>query len=285
MEPATTRQWRLVADAFSISELSTFPSSLFEANGLPRAACKSQLTDAIWKLRAWDTKTRTENPVQYVLDGGSLLHKVLWPKGMAFAEICQLYLDYVCRRYGKPIIVFDGYTQGPSTKDITHIRRCKGVYSPEVKFTAQMPCKLKKDVLPGNTKNKQMLIELLGAKFTENNCTVRHAQEDADRLITAVECTKTSKVGVVGQYTDLLVLLCYFAEPTSKSLFLRSDKIQNGRLWDIHQVQRTLGCRMTRILPIIHALSGCDTTSRFFWHWQRACSEKNLALKSGTNRW
>jgi hypothetical protein len=134
---------------------------------------------------------------------------------------------------------------------------------------------VEKDVF-GNTKNKQMFIELRVAKFTENNCTVRHAQGAADRLIvlTAVECTKTSQVVVIGEDTDLLVLLCYFAEPKSKSLILRSDKTQNGRLWDIHQVQRALGCRMTKILPVIHALSGCNTTSRFFWHWQRACSEK-----------
>jgi hypothetical protein len=37
-----------------------------------------------------------------------------------------------------------------------------------------MPYKFKKDIFLGNTKNKQMSIDLLGAKFTENNCTVRN---------------------------------------------------------------------------------------------------------------
>ena len=246
-------------------ELATFPFALFEPNGLPRAACKAQLADTLWKLKEWE-KTEHKEPVQFVQDGGSLLHKITWPKGLTFDEISNLYMDYVQCQFGRPIVIFDGYTQEPSTKDITYIRRSKGILSPEVDFTAQMPCKLKKDAFLANTRNKQMFINLLAAKLVEHGCIVRHASEDADRLIvmTAIEFSGASDVIVVGEDTDLLVLLCYFAEPNTKRLFFMSDRTQNSKLRDIKQLQQTLGYRISNILPVIHSLTGCDTSSRLF---------------------
>ena len=111
-----------------------------------------------------------------------------------------------------------------------------------------------------------MFINLLAAKLVEHDCIVRHASGDADRLIvmTAIEFSGVSDVIVVGEDTDLLVLLCYFAEPNTKRLFFISDRTQNSKLWDIKQLQQTLGYRISNILPVIHSLTGCDTTSRLF---------------------
>ena len=61
--------------------------------------------------------------VQYVLDGGALLHKVIWPNGITYSKIFSLYVQYVKRKYGKAIVVFEGYQSGPSTKDYAHQRR------------------------------------------------------------------------------------------------------------------------------------------------------------------
>lgn len=36
------------------------------------------------------------------------------------------------------------------------------------------------------------------------------------------------------------------------------------RLWDIQQTQATLGEYVCKILPFLHAITGCDTTSRLF---------------------
>ena len=36
------------------------------------------------------------------------------------AGICSLHVQYVANRYGKATVVFDGYQNGPSTKDVTH---------------------------------------------------------------------------------------------------------------------------------------------------------------------
>jgi len=55
-------------------------------------------------------------PVQYVLDGDALIHRVPWPKGAtSYREICLMYCDYVKKKYGNAIIEFDGYS-GPSTR-------------------------------------------------------------------------------------------------------------------------------------------------------------------------
>jgi hypothetical protein len=56
-------------------ELSTRPMSLFDKENLMREADKPPLKNAIGKLSAADTPQIPTN-VKYVLDGGSLLHKV-----------------------------------------------------------------------------------------------------------------------------------------------------------------------------------------------------------------
>lgn len=61
----------------------------------------------------------------YVLDGGSLLHRVPWKKGDSYCATADSYADFTIRRYGMATLVFDGYTGGPSIKDNTHLR-CLG---------------------------------------------------------------------------------------------------------------------------------------------------------------
>ena len=59
----------------------------------------------------------------FILDGGSLLHKVHWENNSTYLDISNSYLKYVKAKYGNAIVVFDGYPEGPSTKDNTHTRR------------------------------------------------------------------------------------------------------------------------------------------------------------------
>ena len=64
-----------------------------------------------------------------MLDGGALLQRVPWSKGETFEAVCERYVEYVSRRYGKATIVFDGYESGPGIKDVTHRRRGHGAGS------------------------------------------------------------------------------------------------------------------------------------------------------------
>ena len=64
---------------------------------------------------------------KYVLDGGSLLHKVTSTIGDTFAQICRAYVKYIKKRYGNcPTIVFDRGYDATSNKDAVPVRRAKG---------------------------------------------------------------------------------------------------------------------------------------------------------------
>ena len=59
-------------------ELCTFPAAIFDNNGLPREALKPPLADAIWRLgNCAYQESSMPSSVKYVLDGGSLLHRIL----------------------------------------------------------------------------------------------------------------------------------------------------------------------------------------------------------------
>ena len=104
-------------------ELCSYPPALFDETGMMRLASKSLLADAIWKLLG-DLPQKRANceEVQYVLDGGSLIHHIPWHRGTTYSTICTQYTTYVRRRYNNAFVVFDGYEAGPSTKDMTHRR-------------------------------------------------------------------------------------------------------------------------------------------------------------------
>ncbi|CAG2201846.1 unnamed protein product [Mytilus edulis] len=249
-------------------ELCSVPSSLFDNNGLPRQANKSILADSIWDFDGCGCLETGIN-VHHVLDGGSLIHRIPWTKGNSFNSICQAYIDYVKSHYSQATIVFDGYPDVPTVKDITHIRRSKGCISPKINFSAEMPCKTKKDAFLSNEENKQRFINLLSAKFEASNYAVVHAFDDADLNIvqTAVSISEEQHVVVIGEDTDLLVLLCYHAMMHNKNVYFKSEpkqSIQKIRIWDIKKTKKHLGEAICRLLPFIHAFSGCDTTSRVF---------------------
>ncbi|KAK6181968.1 hypothetical protein SNE40_009743 [Patella caerulea] len=143
-------------------ELCSNPSSLFEPSGLLRQANKPILADAVWALgRGNEMPAPDEEDMSYVLDGGSLIQRLPWKRDETFDSICKSYVDYVIRKYTSPIIVFDGYDTGPSTKDTTHLRRTKGAGDAQVNFVGGMPLKTKKEHFLANSMNKQKFILLL----------------------------------------------------------------------------------------------------------------------------
>jgi hypothetical protein len=126
-------------------ELSSVPSSMFDCNRLPREACKSNLVDAIWACGSDCTHEIDGEGFQYVLDGGSLLQRIPWTHGDSFGSIAQMYVYHVIKKYKDPVIIFDSYPELPSIKSVTHLRRTKGIVSPNIHFTPTMPCKTKRN--------------------------------------------------------------------------------------------------------------------------------------------
>ena len=115
-------------------ELCSNPPALVESPFLLRVAQKPVLADAIWTLLQTPNIPAVSNRVQYVLDGGALLQRIPWMKGVTYSEILGTYTEYVTRKYVHAIVVIDGYLNS-STKDKTHQRRLKSKNGATVTFT------------------------------------------------------------------------------------------------------------------------------------------------------
>jgi len=103
-------------------ELTAVPAAFFK-DGMMHETAKSLLAKELKgavKLRVCNSTV----PLNYVVDGGWLLHKVKWQSVGTYDDVLDQYVHYVCRYFGsKATIVFDGYGNGPTTKDQEHNRR------------------------------------------------------------------------------------------------------------------------------------------------------------------
>jgi hypothetical protein len=52
-----------------------------------------------------------------VIGGGAMLHRVPWPKSAPYADLIELYIKHIHSHFCNVHVVFDGYVNGPSTKD------------------------------------------------------------------------------------------------------------------------------------------------------------------------
>ena len=126
-------------------ELCAYPPALVESRSILRKPDKPQLAHAIIKyINSLHLEEIQEIQCtnQYVLDGGSLLHRLPWHKDETYENIANSYVDFTLNTYGKAIIVFDGYSTSPTIKDMTHRRRSTKTsrnvnLSPGMKFVGQ----------------------------------------------------------------------------------------------------------------------------------------------------
>lgn len=129
-------------------ELTSLPTSLFGGSGFPREANKHTLTEFLWSSEESTPASLPCENIKYILDGGSLLHRLPWPKGSSYTDLVEMYVNFVSRKYEDANIIFDGYCSGPGTKDMTHLRRSKGMVGTNIAFTADMLLCEKKGTLP-----------------------------------------------------------------------------------------------------------------------------------------
>ena len=114
---------------------------------------KSTLADSIWKMSQCQ-RTALPIDIQYVLDGGALLHRIPWNKGSTFSEILKTYSDYVLNKY-----------EVASTMDSTYMRCSKAKLGLVVSFTPDMKLSGTKDLFLSNKTNKQNFVTMLGAEL------------------------------------------------------------------------------------------------------------------------
>ena len=129
-----------------------------------------------------------------------------------------------------------------------------------------MTLTLKKDLFLKNKENKQAFIKMLGRKLQSSGFPVFHADDDADVLIVkkAIEVSQTINTTVIGDDTDLLVLLLYHTRNIkSFDIFFHPEPKQFARkkpiTVSIHSAVRKLGIKLCENILFIHALLGCDT--------------------------
>ena len=250
-------------------ELCSYPSALFDSSLLLQEADKPALADAIWKLCESDIPADIpHNGIQYVLDGGALLQRIPWSCRSTYRDICHQYTEYVTRKYRGAIVVFDGH-ESTNTRDMTHQRLAKGNAGTTVTFTADMPITMKKGQFLANRRNKQQFIFMLSEELQKKNCKAHHASGDADLLIVqqAIKSATTTNTVLVGDDTDLIILLCYHASLESHDLFFCPEQRKNMKkphIWNIKATKQMLGPDICNHILFIHALLGCDTTSRLY---------------------
>ena len=92
----------------------------------------------------------------------------------------------------------------------------------------------------------------------------------------AVDASLLYSTTLIGEDTDLLVLLLYYAQENGKGIYFKSDKPKKDgsqKVYDIRSLKKVMGPEICTQLLFIDALTGCDTTSRIFSVGKKSFSE------------
>ena len=103
---------------------------------------------------------------------------------------------------------------------MAHRQSAKGKLGLTVSFTKEMCLTVAKDIFLSNPMNKQNFLKPLGDDLQATGCKIFYALSDADVLIAqkAIKSASVQDTVLVGDDTDLLVLLLYHSNPTGKGL-------------------------------------------------------------------
>ena len=251
-------------------ELCLYPMSLFEGKGILRQADKPQLAEALRnhvKTKSDSAVTQTVPVTEHILlDGGSLLHRLKWKEGSTCSAIADDYASFTVEHYGRATVVFDGYDIGPSIKDCTHQRRSRKLNANKVNITEVTKFAGKKEDFLSNGENKQALIQLIMDRMQQEGCDVIQAEGDADVDIAkaAINMSALRPTTLIGEDTDLLVLLLFHADVSKcTALYFLSDKVKSY-VYNIKVLKQVLGEAVCNDLLFLHAFTGCDSVSRVF---------------------
>ncbi|KYN14791.1 hypothetical protein ALC57_12999 [Trachymyrmex cornetzi] len=179
-------------------ELAPFPLSLFTENGL-RKNTKSDLYDEFVSIETLPVS----DSIIHVIDGGFLLHKVIWQKNDTIEEIVKKYINYVRSHYAvNSYIVFDGYPEvnktatttlaasastSIGTKQSERSRRNKSANVPTFEYQDISKIPFSQDKFLSNVNNKKNLIKTISDKLQSERFLCKQAPEDADVLIVILQ--------------------------------------------------------------------------------------------------
>ena len=114
---------RVLAVLQSGSELVVnYAPSLFN-NIAMRKTVKSALGQSLDLVK--HTITEYTSPSATIIDGGHLIHVVVWPTSLTYQTVIDLYVNYVVSHYNQVriIVIFDGHGDKQTTKSQEQRRR------------------------------------------------------------------------------------------------------------------------------------------------------------------
>ena len=155
------------------------------------------------------------------------MHRLKWTEGSTYSSIADAYAKFTLDLYGHATVVFDGYSGGPGIKDNTHQRRGANKTANKVNISFATKFVGEKEDFLSNVENKQAMIDLTAKCLQQKGCHVIQAEGDADVDIAkaAVSMSGYKSTTLIGEDTDLLILLLYHATlKDSHELYFRSDK-------------------------------------------------------------
>ena len=118
-------------------KLAPQPPSVFK-DGMMRKPVKSAL-GVVLKSFTTQQYYRQENSI-FVVDGGHLLQRVVWPQPSTYGGVCQSYMSYTLKHYGAgSTVVLGGYGSTNSTKVAEQRRRAQKHTSSDSIFDDIMP--------------------------------------------------------------------------------------------------------------------------------------------------
>ncbi|KAJ8890902.1 hypothetical protein PR048_010411 [Dryococelus australis] len=201
-----------------------------------------------------------------VVNGGHLLHALVWPRPTTFDQICEAYVTFVQKHFSlTATVVFDGYDKC-TTKGEERRRWSAGRSSTDISIAANNAVMSMEVGFLRKGHNKNGLIKLLVTYFRSS---VHHAIQcsgDADTTIAAIALQYDTSCGVkvISTDTDILAMLNARADEGThiEVLHPTSDKI-TGKIFSISAIQQDIG-EMKNYILFCHAMTGSDTTSTFF---------------------
>ena len=143
-------------------EFVNFAPSLFDAVSMRKTAkaALNRILDVDSNLVA----SPTPGYVPTVIDGGHLLHAVVWNAPCFYADVVQGYVLYINKHFPNRfvVVVFDGYSsQKLSTQVVEQSRRSSKVTSADISVSPSKNTSTTQRKILGNGHNKTSLILVL----------------------------------------------------------------------------------------------------------------------------
>ena len=251
---------------FVTYEFVNYAPSLFD-NFSMRKTVKSALIQSLGIESHGNENNRSYN---MVVDGGHLMHVVAWQIPATYSVILDCYVHYVRRHYtSNTTIVFDGYDQTTTIKSIEQKRRATTTKSSaDIEVMLDATTTTTQSEFLANPYNKAQLIKLLSTALMSHDVEVVQAEADADVTIAITALEKASEndeecVAVVSRDTDVLIILIARLDDRRNIVLIQPQPGKADRTYDLYKISGELG-PLCEVLLVLHAFTGCDTTSAPF---------------------